>query len=117
MTWPRCGGSTPGLSVILYGPIRVGITHVALALGHQDARRGGDIRFDKCSRILADLAGGHADCAIGQRLREYTHPLVLIVDHFAMWEHPPTQSDEVYNLFSDRAIAGCSPIGRSPANH
>src|SRR4051812_14547015 len=38
-----------GESVILYGPVGVGKTHVAQALGHQVARRGGDIRFVKCS--------------------------------------------------------------------
>ena len=92
-------------SVILYGPVGVGKTHVAQALGHQVARRGGDIRFVKCSRMLADLAGGHADRTIGQRMREYTRPLVLIVDDFAMREHTPTQSDDLYDLVSDRAIA------------
>src|SRR6202045_185 len=95
-----------GESVILYGPVGVGKTHVAQALGHQVARRGGDIRFVKCSRMLADLAGGHADRTIGQRMREYTRPLVLIVDDFAMREHTPTQSDDLYDLVSDRAIAG-----------
>jgi len=48
---------------------------VAQTLGHQVARRGGDIRFVKCSRMLADLAGGHADRTIGQRMRKYTRPL------------------------------------------
>ena len=94
-----------GESVILYGPVGTGKTHVAQALGHQVARRGGDIRFVKCSRMLADLAGGHADRTIGQRMREYTRPLVLIVDDFAMREHTPTQSDDLYDLVSDRAIA------------
>ena len=94
-----------GESVILYGPVGVGKTHVAQALGHQVARRGGDIRFVKCSRMLADLAGGHADRTIGQPMREYTRPLVLIVDDFAMREHTPTQSDDLYDLVSDRAIA------------
>src|SRR5208282_6250257 len=31
--------------------------------------------------------------------------LVLIVDDFAMREHTPTQSDDLYDLVSDRAIA------------
>jgi DNA replication protein DnaC len=48
-------------SVILYGPVGVGKTHVAQALGHAVARRGGDVRFAKTSRVLSDLAGGHAD--------------------------------------------------------
>ncbi len=96
-----------GESVILYGPVGVGKTHVAQALGHHVARRGGgDVRFVKCSRMLADLAGGHADRTIGQRMREYTRPLVLIIDDFAMREHTTTQSDDLYDLVSDRAIAG-----------
>ena len=69
-----------GESVILYGPVGVGKTHVAQALGYHVARRGGDVRFVKCARMLADLAGGHADRTIGQRMREYTRPLVLILD-------------------------------------
>ena len=56
--------------------------------------------------MLADLAGGHADRTIGQRMREYTRPLVLIIDDFAMREHTTTQSDDLYDLVSDRAIAG-----------
>ena len=86
--------------------VGVGKTHVAQALGHHVARRGGDVRFVKCSRMLADLAGGHADRTIGQRMREYTRPLVLIIDDFAMREHTTTQSDDLYDLVSDRAIAG-----------
>lgn len=94
-----------GESVILYGPVGVGKTHVAQALGHQVALRGHDIRFVKCARMLADLAGGHADRTIGQRMREYTRPAVLIIDDFAMREHTTTGSDDLYDLVSDRAIA------------
>ncbi len=94
-----------GESVILYGPVGVGKTHVAQALGHQVALRGHDIRFVKCARMPADLAGGHADRTIGQRMREYTRPAVLNIDDFAMREHTTTGSDDLYDLVSDRAIA------------
>jgi DNA replication protein DnaC len=50
-----------GESVILFGPVGVGKTHVAQTLGHAIARRGSDIRFAKTSRVLSDLAGRHAD--------------------------------------------------------
>lgn len=52
---------TAGEHVILYGPIGVGKTHIAQALGHQAVRGGADVRFTTLSRALADLAGGHAD--------------------------------------------------------
>jgi len=35
----------------------------------------------------------------------YTPRLALIVDDFAMREHTPTQSDDLYDLVYDRAIA------------
>ena len=35
---------------------------------------------------------------------------MLIVDDFAMREHTPTQSDDLYDLVSDRAIVGKPPI-------
>ncbi len=93
-------------SVILYGPVGVGKTHMAQALGHAVARRGGDVRFAKTSRVLSDLAGGHADRSWGQRIREYTKPLVLILDDFAMREHTAMHADDLYELISDRAVNG-----------
>src|SRR4051812_48641472 len=93
-----------GESVILYGPVGVGKTHVAQALGHLVARRGGEVRFAKTSRVLADLAGGHADRTWGARVREYTRPAVLILDDFGLREHTAAQADDLYELISDRAV-------------
>ena len=93
-----------GESVILYGPVGVGKTHVAQALGHLVARRGGEVRFAKTSRVLADLAGGHADRTWGARVREYTRPAVLILDDYALREHTAAQADDLYELISDRAV-------------
>ncbi|MBX4312925.1 IS21-like element ISMt2 family helper ATPase IstB [Mycobacterium tuberculosis] len=108
-----------GESVILHGPVGVGKTHVAQALVHAVARRGGDVRFSKTSRMLSDLAGGHADRSWGQRIREYTKPLVLILDDFAMREHTAMHADDLYELISDRAITGKPLIltsNRAPNN-
>ena len=93
-----------GESVILFGPVGVGKTHVAQALGHLVARRGGEVRFAKTSRVLADLAGGHADRTWGARVREYTRPTVLILDDYALREHTAAQADDLYELISDRAV-------------
>ena len=61
---------TPASPSSCYGPVGVGKTHVAQALGHLAVRHGADVRFAKTSRLLADLAGGHADRTWDQRLRE-----------------------------------------------
>ena len=59
-----------GESVVLYGPVGVGKSHVAQALGHLAIRQGADVRFLKTSRVLATLAGGHADRTWDKRLHE-----------------------------------------------
>ena len=50
-----------GESVILYGPVGVGKSHIAQALAHLAVRAGADARCVKTSRALAHLAGGKAD--------------------------------------------------------
>jgi DNA replication protein DnaC len=96
-----------GESVILYGPVGVGKSHIAQALGHL------------ASRALAHLAGGHADRTWDTRLRELTRPHVLILDDFAMREFTPSQADDLYELTSERAAAGHPLIltaNRSPVD-
>src|SRR5258708_29099117 len=46
--------------ILLCGPVGVGKTHLAEALGHQACRQGHRILFTKTSRLLSDLGGGLA---------------------------------------------------------
>lgn len=94
-----------GESVILFGPVGVGKTHIAQGLGHAAIRRGIDVRFTKTSRVLADLAGGHADHSWDRRLRDYVRPGLLILDDFALRELTAPQADDLYELVSERAAA------------
>ena len=101
----------------LHGPVGVGKTHVAQALGHLAIRHGAEVRFTKTSRALADLAGGHADRTWTRRLAELARPAVLILDDFAMRELTAHQADDLYELITERAQAGRSLIitsNRSP---
>ncbi|MEV0731893.1 ATP-binding protein [Polymorphospora sp. NPDC050346] len=92
-----------GESVILYGPVGVGKTHIAQALGHLTIRHGGDVRFTKTSRLLADLAGGHADRTWQRRLAEFARPAVLVLDDFGMRELTIQQADDLYELITERS--------------
>ncbi|MFC8260678.1 ATP-binding protein [Streptomyces sp. NPDC057291] len=91
-----------GESVILFGPVGVGKTHVAQALGHQAVRQGANVRFAKTSRILGELAGGHADRTWDKRMRDLIRPDVLILDDFAMRQLSASQADDLYELVSER---------------
>lgn len=92
-----------GESIILHGPVGVGKTMIAQALGHQACRHGYTVAFIKTSRLLADLAGGHADRTWQTRLRRWVRPAVLILDDFAIRDFTLAQADDLYELISDRA--------------
>jgi DNA replication protein DnaC len=105
-----------GESILLHGPVGVGKTHVAQALGHLAIRQGAEVRFYKTSRALAHLAGGHADRTWPKRLAELVRPHVLILDDFAMREYTAAQADDLYELISERGQAGRSLITTSNRN-
>jgi DNA replication protein DnaC len=110
---------TAGESVILYGPVGVGKTHIAQALGHLAIRQGAQVKFAKTRQVLATLAGGHADHTWDRRLRELAKPAVLILDDFGMRELAASQADDLYELISERTAAGNSMIltsNRSPVD-
>nr|WP_323186507.1 ATP-binding protein [Streptomyces mirabilis] len=80
----------------------VGKTHIAQGLGHLAVRQGANVRFAKTSRIVAELAGGHADRTWDKRMRELIRPDVLILDDFAMRQMTAAQADDLYELVSER---------------
>ena len=91
-----------GESVILHGPVGVGKSMIAQALGHAACRRGHSVCFTKTSRLLADLAGGHADRSWETRLHRWARPTVLILDDFAIRDFTLTQADDLYELVTER---------------
>lgn len=92
-----------GESVILHGPVGVGKSMIAQALGHQACRRGYTVAFTKTSRLLADLAGGHADRSFETRLARWARPTLLVLDDFAMRDFTLSQADDLYELVCDRS--------------
>jgi DNA replication protein DnaC len=91
-----------GEGILAYGPVGTGKTHLAAALGHQACRRGHDVTFTTCSKLLAHLAGGHADRSFEIRVRKLAKITVLIIDDFAMREFTAAQADDLYELLTER---------------
>jgi DNA replication protein DnaC len=91
-----------GQGIIAYGPVGTGKSHLAAALGHQACRRGHDVTFTTCSKLLAHLAGGHADRSFETRIRKLAKITLLICDDFAMREFTAAQADDLYELLTER---------------
>lgn len=93
-------------SVILCGPVGLGKSHIAQALGWEACARGYTVLFTKTSRMLADLAAGHLDGSWDERFRRYLKPHLLICDDFAMRDFTAQQSEDLYELVGERVRAG-----------
>ena len=52
----------------------------------------------RASRILAELADGHAGRTWDKRIRELIRPDLLILDDFAMHQLTAPQADDLYEL-------------------
>lgn len=85
-------------SVILCGPVDVGKSHVAQALGYLACQ----VRYVKTGRFLADLGDGHADGTWEQRLRGYLRAEFLILDDFGLRNLTRQQSEDLYELLAER---------------
>ncbi|WP_277622429.1 ATP-binding protein [Streptomyces sp. CB03238] len=72
------------------------------SLGHLAVRQGARVRFAKTSRILADLVDGHADRIWDKRVRELVRPDVLILGDVTMRQLGASQTDDLYELVSER---------------
>jgi DNA replication protein DnaC len=93
-------------SVIICGPVGVGKSHVAQALGHQACRLGYKVLFIKTIRLLSDLGGGRADGSWEVRLRHYLQPDLLILDDFCLTPLNPQQAEDLYQLIEERCRRG-----------
>ena len=103
-------------SIIFCGPVGVGKTHLAQALGHQACRLGHTALFIKANRLLSDLGGGRADGTWEKRLHSYLKPNLLIIDDFAIKELTKSQGEDLYELIDQRYRSGSMIVtaNRSP---
>lgn len=92
-----------GDGVVLHGPVGIGKSHLAQALGHLACRRNQSVTFTTAGDLLAHLAGGHADRSFSARLRRLATVELLIVDDVALRPFTDTQADDLYELATARA--------------
>lgn len=112
-----CGFIERKESLLLVGPVGVGKTHLAQAIGHAACRQGRSVLFDKTARVLSDLGAGHLDGTWERRLRRYLAPDLVILDDFGLRAFTERQGEDLYELISERVRRGSTIVtsNRPPA--
>ena len=89
-------------NIFMLGPVGVGKSHIAQALGHIACRMGYDVLYTKAAQMFRYLNGGRADNSWETRIKRHTAADLLIIDDFGLKPLTPVQSDDLYEVINDR---------------
>ena len=89
-------------NIFLLGPVGVGKSHIAQALGHIACRMGYDVLYTKAAKMFRYLNGGRADNSWETRIKRHTAADLLIIDDFGLKPLIPIQSDDLYEVINER---------------
>jgi DNA replication protein DnaC len=88
--------------VLLVGPVGVGKTFLAPALGAAAVRTGHSVRFTRADTLLREVGQARADDTFPKVFRRYLVPDLLIVDDFGLHRLTAQQSTDLYDLIIER---------------
>jgi DNA replication protein DnaC len=88
--------------ILLLGPVGVGKTFLAGALGHVACRAGKRVLFTRADRMLKTLHQARADYSTERAMRGLLAPDLLIVDDFGLRRLDPVQSSDIYEIVIER---------------
>jgi DNA replication protein DnaC len=88
--------------VLFVGPVGVGKSFLAQALGYAAARAGHNVRFIRADVYFRTLAQARVDHTIEKAFRSFLTPDLLIVDDFGLQRLTTQQSTDLYELIIAR---------------
>jgi DNA replication protein DnaC len=91
-----------GHNVVIMGPVGVGKTFLATALGHAGIRRRYSVHFERCDRMLRRLRTSRLDNSHDAEVRKLLRVDLLIIDDFALQALDASDTADVYELIVER---------------
>jgi DNA replication protein DnaC len=89
-------------NVIVMGPVGVGKTFLATALGHIAVRRRHSVHFERADRLHRRLRAARLDNSHDAELRKLLRVDVLIIDDFALAGLNGPDTDDLYEIVVER---------------
>src|SRR5262249_37959571 len=87
---------------LLLGPVGVGKTHLATALGHIAIRRRHSVHMARAGKLLKRLKAARLDNSAGAETRRLAHIQLLILDDFALQPLDATETTDFYDRVVER---------------
>ena len=91
-----------GHNAVIMGPVGVGKTFLATALGHAAVRRRFSVHFERGDRMLKRLRASRLDNSHDAEMRKLLRVDLLIVDDFALQALDAFDTADVYELIVER---------------
>lgn len=88
--------------VLILGPVGVGKTHLASALGHIAVRRRISVHFARADKLFTRLRAARLDNTLDAEMRRLARVELLILDDFALRPLDPIQTSDFYELVVER---------------
>jgi DNA replication protein DnaC len=92
-------------NVVILGPVGVGKTYLASALGHLACKSGYNVRFYRADALLRLLRQSRLDNSRDGLMAELIAVDLLVIDDFALESMTREESRDVYQLFVDALLA------------
>lgn len=96
--------------VLILGPVGVGKTHLATALGHVAIRRRRAVAFTRADQLFRRLKAARLDNSVEAELRRLARVELLIIDDFALQGMDQTTTADFYELVVERHTRGSTVL-------
>jgi len=99
-----------GHNALILGPVGVGKTFMASALGHAAVRRRYTVVFERTDTLLKRLRASRLDNSHDNEIRKLIRVDLLILDDFALQPLDPLDTADVYELIVERHRAASTIV-------